>query len=204
VALIKGGGNIDASASDARGNTYTRIQNDLYNTSHKAVVFTAPVTTAIQSGDAITFTWTGSVTNDISAICVQGQAASSPVDRTPELTTGNGQTGNSTGPNAGGAPDVTSGTLAQANELDIGIMWPDAFIGSFTEDASYTPANGGANPSGSRQLNVACRVVSSTASTSYRPSATTGQWLATIMTVKQAGAAGSSLAGLLTVIGAGQ
>lgn len=142
--IIVGLGNTSAagatvsSVTDSKSNTYTRI-GTANTTQEFGDWFIASGTTALTTSDTITVNWSStSGTKNCLAIGASGVLAASPVDQNPAWFH-SGLTTN---------PTVTSGTLAQAVELAIGIVnnangggAPSAF-GSFTQVAQlHTSTN---------------------------------------------------------------
>ncbi len=118
------------TVSDARGNVYTQNAHATNTGNVETWIFSAPVTTALAVGDAITvhFTASSPVSEAVSALAVSGLAPSGFLD---QVQTG---TGTSTAADSG----LTAMTT-QANELligAIGVQGPST--DTFTPGSGYT------------------------------------------------------------------
>lgn len=102
------------TASDTKGNTYnkdTDVSNGTGSSGVRTIVFSAPVTTALVSGNTITVSFPTAKSKAISVYYVSGLVSASPTDQTH---TG---TADSSSPSSGAAATTT-----QANELLIGVI----------------------------------------------------------------------------------
>ncbi len=125
VEVVENGSiGIGVSVGDARGNTYHA--DLIFNTSvNPTAIFSAPITTALVAGDAITVTFSGAAPTEAAATAFEfsGIAATTALDQTQ-----NG-TGTSSTPTSG-----QTATTAQAKELLLGIVEVNA-----TTNTSATP-----------------------------------------------------------------
>src|SRR5438477_9262431 len=118
------------SCADTKLNSYhldADVSNGSGTSGVRTVIFSAPVTTALVSGNTITVTHPTAVAKAVSVNTVSGLVSSSPQDKT---STGTGAT-----------TAMSSGTTAsttQADELLIGAFGLEDKAASFTAGSSFT------------------------------------------------------------------
>lgn len=192
LSVILGNNHAIATITDSTtggSNTYT-IDTQVDNAGGSLTSgqwITAPVTHAFANTNTITIPLsTTSTYNGAEAICITGQAASSAVD-----IAGTGTSG------ASANPSWTAATLAQANEMVLGLATSDANTAPMTEASGYTNLDNRiqAGGNGYSQENIAYKTVSATTAPTYNPTIigtpTHNDWTDLILTVKQAAAAGA-------------
>ena len=109
------------SCVDSKGNTYAQdadIANGSGTSGVRTVVFSAPIGTALVSGDTITVTLPTAVAKAMSVNEFSGLVTSSPTDQSGTAI------GNSTTPSA-----TTSGAITQFQELGIGGLGREGKVG---------------------------------------------------------------------------
>jgi type II secretory pathway pseudopilin PulG len=131
------------TVADTKGNTYTKdadIANGTGTSGVRTVVFSAPVTTALVSGNTITVTYPSAAAKAVSVCYANGLISASRVDVTH---TG---TGNNTDPTSGATAATT-----QASELLFGAIGTESRISSTTMTAGsgYTLLNDASADTGS-------------------------------------------------------
>jgi hypothetical protein len=182
------------SCADTKGNTYTKdadVQNGTSGsgTGVRTVVFSAPITTALVSGNTITVTFPSVTAKAVSANEFSG-LVSAALDKTATAT------GATTSMSSG-----NSASTAQANELLIGAFGVEDKAAIFTAGSSFTALSAGtSNGSGGAATNIQLfpeyRVVS--ASAVYAATGTLGtgmNWAAALATYKDKCGNGSVDAG---------
>jgi hypothetical protein len=153
------------SVTDSRGNTYTRDRTgaDSGNTL-RASIFSAPVGTALQSGDTITITWSSSITvrsavadefaNITSSTPLDAQNGSANTNATPSVSV-----------TSTNADDMLIGYIAVAGDVADGFT--SDTIHQWT-DLARTGTTGG-TASGNRTINSAYRAVGATGTFTLAP-----------------------------------
>ncbi len=171
------------SVADSRGNTYTDDADIMNGTSGsgtgvRTVVLSAPVTTALVSGDTITITFPSVGSKAVSIYSVNDLISASRVDKT---ATG---TGNSSSPSSGATAATT-----HANELLIGAVGSESKISSTTMTAgsSFTLLNNASADTGNSSTSITVfpeyRIVSATgAQTAGGSLLSSDRWAAGIAT----------------------
>lgn len=149
-----------ASIVDSAGNTYTILDSVTGNpglfVSYCANCLNLP------SGGTITLTTSsGGTAQRSTAMCVSGIATSSPVDTSNHTATGSAATS---------ATSVSTGTLAQASELVVGVSTFVTAISGYTPGGSFTAIGGVSTSSG---VQNAYQIVSAATAVAYAPSWTT-------------------------------
>ena len=146
------------TCSDSGGNTYIALADNLYNTNRHLMMFYIANNALLASGGTITISWTTSAAGKCAACYLAGAATVSPVD-----VIGTKATGTAT------SSTVSTGTLAQSDELVVGIVSQTSDPGTWTEASGFTAIN---NPTAATGDNPrwAYQVVASTASVTYAPS----------------------------------
>jgi hypothetical protein len=182
--IVRAAGDYLASAptvADSRGNTYTRDRTGAdAGTIIRASIYSAPIATALQSGDTITVTWASSV-NTRAAVVDEFATilTSSPVD------VANGTSGSSATPTANAtttnADDMLVSFAAVAGDVSDSFT-PDT-IHQWT-DMARTGTTGGAFGD-NRTINSAYRAVGATGTYSCTPIlATSSTWVSGIVGYK--------------------
>src|SRR5262245_35312887 len=146
-----------SGVADNRSNVYTQDVNIVNGSLVRTHVFSAPVTTALSSGDTITVTFSVAATvKAASALSVAGLVSVNPLDRT---ATGTGSTGAS-----GTATTGSTLTTSQADELLIGAVALDKQAITGTAGTNYTLVGGVAGGGGGTPLSLIpeYRIVSAT------------------------------------------
>ena len=173
------------TVSDTKGNTYTQDANILNSAgSIRTLVFSAPVNTALVSGNTITVAYPSATTKAVSIYYVSGLVSASPADKSATAT------GNDTTPSSG-----TTATLSQANELCWG-----AIGGAYHATTTFTAGSGytaltsslgdGGSSSSSATIQPEYQIVSTTTATSAGATlSATREWAAAIVTYKAVGPA---------------
>ena len=168
------------TVADTKGNNYTQDANILNSAgSIRTMVFSAPVTTALVSGNTITVTYPSATTKAVSIYYVSGLVSSAPADKSVAAT------GNSTTPSSG-----STATLSQANELCWG-----AIGGAYHATTTFTVGSGytaltsslgdGGSSSSSATIQPEYQIVSATTATSAGATlSATREWAAAIVTYK--------------------
>lgn len=173
--------NNNPSIVDSRGNTYTADRSGAdAGSTVRAVVYSCPVTIALQPGDTIALTWPASVTTR-TAVADEFSGVLSPI----VLDGVNGHSG------TGISPSVTRAT-ANADDLLIGLVGvagdsSDTFSEDLTNSWTSLTRIGttGGTFANNRTLNSAYRAVASAASYTYQPALTTSSlWVALIVAYK--------------------
>lgn len=184
VNLYTAGNTITVSVADSKGNTYTN-NADVTNTGGptRAIIFSAPVTTALTTTSTVTVTFSRTVTYaNMSVFQVSGLLAASPVDKTATNTNNSGSTAATVGPTA---------TTTQSDELLIGAFGLDINTGSPTMAAGtgYTalPTN---VQSGGWGIYPEYQTVSATgaysATGTFAPAADVADWSGVLVAYKSA------------------
>jgi hypothetical protein len=131
VAVAMDANTGSVSVNDTGGNSYTvdkDIASGTDNTAVRTLVFSAPVTTALVSGNTITVTMPTTVGKAVSASCFGGLVTATPVDQTASAT------GTSTSPSSG-----STATTTQPDELVIGAIGVEE---TSTSATTLTPGSG--------------------------------------------------------------
>jgi hypothetical protein len=139
------------TASDTAGDTFSIGDNTAAVRSKYVYVANAA---GMAAGSNITVNFSASASASAVAFAVSGIANASPVDKTNNIATGTGTS----------ATSVSTGTLAQADELVIGILANSTNITAFVPGGSFTTI------STSTVLSTAYQIVASTAAVSWAPS----------------------------------
>ena len=162
------------SVADSKGNTYSS-DAEAARSNMRTLVFSAPVTTALVSGDTITVTSPSAANRAVSIYYVGGLASASRVDQT---SSGNGSGAN---PSSG-----ATATTSQPNELLWGAIG-FANTGTFTVGGSFamlTRANAGT----AATIQPTYQIVSATGAYTASGSISSGApWAAAIVTYKMLG-----------------
>ncbi len=171
------------TCADTRGNTYTRQVNaSSANTNAVArlAIFTAPVTTALVSGDTITVSWTTATVAE--AMSVSEFVNVDVLDVTPVTATGS-----STAPTTGNAATTYRETL-----LIGGIASEGPVADTFTAGANYLtapPTRAGtslATATSNVTINPEYRIVSATGNYLANGTITSRDWAAAIVPMRAA------------------
>ncbi len=173
------------SVADTKGNTYTKDADVMNGTTGsgtgvRTVVFSAPVTNALVSGNTITVTHPSAASRAVSAFSVSGLVSSSLADVTTNAT-------GSTTPASSGSTAITT----QANELLIGAFGLESKNGTLTAGTGYTVLSDvQANPGGAGNLGITIsteyEIVSATGAYTADGTITAVNWAAAIVTYKAA------------------
>jgi hypothetical protein len=173
------------SVADAGGNTYTFQKGAAINGSNANGTinfFTAPVTTALTSGQLITYTKgvSGSAVL-VNSVYVTGQDPTTPVDAAACASA----TGSST------TPSVTSGTPAVSTSFFMGAMGTDVVGATITQPGgSWTSYF---NNTSTREGSGASLTGSGTATQTYNPTfASAHNWAAIILVISPLGGGGGA------------
>jgi hypothetical protein len=185
IAMDPSGIGTTVPVTDARGNTYSSdkdVTNGSGTAGVRTLVFSAPIATALQSGDLITVTFSTSIAaKAVSAFDVGGLAAASPRDQTASAT------GNSASPSSG-----STATTTQPTELVFGAIGVDETSSTPTAlapGAGYTALTGAGIGGSGVSILPECQVVSATGA--YAADAKLSgikPWAAAVVTYKVAGA----------------
>lgn len=195
VADSEGACCIPVSVTDTAGNTYTAgtvVPNSSGNLQTRA--FYAKNVSALSIGNTITATLATSdpVLKTLHAAYVTGLDAASPADTqgTPALATSASPSASSVNP------------LAQADEIAFGYVGVESGSSvTFTEAAGFTSLSSTAV---SDRLNVAFKVVASTAQVTYAPTMDGSRhWGANVWTFKAAAGGGGGCAPRRALLGVG-
>jgi len=166
------------AASDG-SNTYSAT-NLYVGSSGKVILLYCANPVALSSG-TVTVSWTGAATVVGALIQVAGLDLTSPIDKNP--ATGSGGTAVTT------ITEVTTGTLAQADELVIGATCVSAAPGAWTEDVDFTSLTTSIGSGGNREIHWGYRITAATTSVGYQPSWVTARnYTANIWSFKGAAA----------------
>jgi hypothetical protein len=162
VVCHGGSSNAATSCTDSAGNTYTALGTVSVGT-RRVTAFWSRIASEIASGGSVTITYSSATGVKFGAIYKVSGTASSPAD----IDGGTGASGTSST-----NPSITTGTLAQANEIVFAwtVVIGDAGSDSFTQAADFTALTGVtlAGASGG-VLRMAYRIVSATTAVTYAP-----------------------------------
>ena len=170
------------SVADSRGNTYTDNADVMNGTSGsgtgvRTVVLSAPVTTALVSGDTITVTFPSVGSKAFSVYAVNDLISASRVDKT------NTATGSSSSPSSGATAATT-----HANELLVGAIGSESRVASVTMTAggSLSLLNNACADTGTTSSSITVfpeyRIVSATGAQTASGSLTSSErWAAAIV-----------------------
>jgi len=182
VALDPTAGTV--SCADSKGNVYAKdvdVTQGSGTSGVRSVIFSAPITAALVSGNTITVTHPSLAARAMSADEFSGLGTSGTLDKTASAT------GSSTSPSSG-----TTATTSQPSELLIGAIDVETRGDTFTVGSGYTSlasissaSNG--NATSNVTMNAEYRIVSATGG--YAANGTLGtarQWAAGIATYRAA------------------
>jgi len=185
VAVAMDPSSTSVAVSDARGNTYTSdkdVTNGSVTTGVRTLLFSAPVTTALLSGDLITVTFGSAVVGKaVSAYSVNGLVVASRVDQTASAI------GASTAPSSGNTA-ITS----QPDELVMGVIGVEEINGTataLTAGSGFTALTGIGTAS-SMGIRILPEYQIVTAASAYAGNGTLNQsraWAAAVVTYKMLG-----------------
>ena len=177
-----------SSVTDSKSNTYTAAISAVV-TEEFGQVWISPDSTALTTSDTITVNYSSTSGEKLAvAVGASGVAASSEVDSAKASAEG-----------GTASPSVTSGTLAHASELAIGVI--------FSKDTSGTPSGFGSftlttsQQSGTSPYVTVCYLVtSSTAAVTFSGTITAANWAAFIIPLLSGGGTTTdlTLAGTVT------
>jgi hypothetical protein len=161
--------------TDSQGNTYTQAGTTALNGTNAGAWYVCQNSAhALTSGsDTITLTCTGTGGGKtLSAVGCSGVLSSGAVDQTPTPTTGTST-----------APSITSGTLAQANELCLAGETNANNGGAITWTAPFTSIDA-EHPGSAEYGNAATDVVSATTAVTAAGTITSAVWAMALVTLK--------------------
>jgi hypothetical protein len=148
-------------------------------------------TADISVGKTITATFAGSTPSGIAGICITGAATTSPLDVSNKTQQGTAATA---------ATSVSTGTLAQANEIVVGVLVGTVAIGVVTCGTGWTKLPTLSNANGS--VTICVQIVAATTSVSFAPTwANTANYVTDVYSFKAAG--GATITPTRTLLGAG-
>jgi hypothetical protein len=160
------------TVSDTKGNSYTSDADVNYSGYLRTLVFSAPITNALVSGNMITVTYPTATLKAVSICYVSNLISASRVDKTAT------KTGSSTSPSSN-----ATATTTQASEFIIGAIGYNN-NSTFTAGGSFTALTK-SSASSSLTIQPEYQIVNSTgAYTASGSIATSGRWAAAIVTYK--------------------
>lgn len=180
IATYGSTNNEATSIADTAGNTYTAL-NLVELTARPIRFFHSKIATPLTTSDTITVTWAGAAGTKLAVAASIAGLAASPVDGN-----GAGATGAFVAPSTS-PPTITTGTLAQPNEIVVGMVSVSGGDGDpFTEATGFTSMSGVSTPlAAGSSLHWAYRTVASTAPVTYAPILGTSRtWVVNYVTLK--------------------
>jgi prepilin-type N-terminal cleavage/methylation domain-containing protein len=157
------------SVTDTKGNTYTSNADVNYSSYERTLVFSAPVTTALVSGNTIIVTYPSAVSKAVSIYYVSGLVL--PKDQSATAT------GNSGSPSSGNTANTT-----QDYELLIGAIGYNN-TSTFTAGGSFTALTKSTAGS-SLTIQPEYQIVTSMGAYASSGSITSGRWAAAVVAYK--------------------
>lgn len=148
-----------ASVADSAGNTWQTPLDEVSTTSQAiAFAYAKGTTVNLPIGGTITATFSGATPSGVAAICISGASGSSPLDTHAHTQVGLAATS---------ATSVSTGVLAQATELVVGLVGQNAASGVVTCGGSFTQTvtNSAANGS----TTICTQAVAATTSVAFAP-----------------------------------
>lgn len=194
VFVLIGPARTFATFADSKGNSYTSDLVGGIGGVGLLWFFYSPnpaTPLTVGGGDSFTVTWTGSAdAPNMSAFQITGLVTSSPLDVTGTVASGSGTT-----------TTITSGVLAQANEIVLSVLTTAGTAGGYTHDAAFTPLSAN-QQTGGDLLAIDSLIVSSTSSVNSAPSWGTSRTFAGLaFSLKGAAAPAGGNNGLLLGVG---
>lgn len=178
-----------SSVADSKSNVWHAPVDNLTRAGVGIGFSYSTITVALVSSDTVTGTFGGSTVNTSDLMCISGLTAS-PLDTSAHSANGTAATS---------ATIVSTGTLAQANEIVIGILGNATARGAIVSVTPLTIAN---NTNSIPSMATAQQIVAVTSSVSWTPTWTTSAiWITDIVSFKGAAAAGGPPG---TTMGVGQ
>lgn len=181
VAVAFDGAPTGVGVTDDAGNTYTAASTVCtYNSTFTVRLFYAQVTSSLASGAHITISWTNVRKSAAAAIVVTGLDATAPLDVQGACTSGTNTSG------APISPTISTGTLAQANELVLGVSSINSTISAYAANSPFTTLSG--TTTAAANIDWGYDITSSTASvTSAQQWSGARAYGANVWSFKQAG-----------------
>lgn len=176
------GGSSVSNVIDSKGNLYTK-QPGSATAGIPMSIWTSPGTAALVPGDTITLTYGTSAGAKNATVAGIPALPASPIDNVPAMTTG-----------TSAAPSVTSGTLAQANEVVLATIGDQNAGGAPTWAGGWTPIDTNHRPASSDPfISIAYQVVSSTSPVTASGTITSATWTAGLVSFKAGTAVASTV-----------
>jgi hypothetical protein len=168
-----------SSVVDTRGNTYTASANSPATGSNRRTwiyVCAATGTNGLRAGDTITVTFASGAAYAVRAVNLHAVKTSGAADKATA-----GASATSTAPSSG-----STGTLAQADELELGLIATDGVTAdTFTIGGGFTTAGSVFNTATANiGLYPAYKIVTATTGDTYSATITSRAWVASVATYR--------------------